>query len=86
MLFSWYSNYSPPAVRVLSECNLANRDFWPYVFTGCNLCAREQETVRLLTERYAFVDEVAPTSPETSFFGWALALLLMCFFLWRVLS
>jgi hypothetical protein len=27
-----------------------------------------QETGGLLTERYAFVDEVAPTSPETSFF------------------
>jgi len=26
-----------------------------------------QETGGLLTERYTFVDEVAPTSPETSF-------------------
>jgi uroporphyrinogen-III synthase len=67
--FSRYSNDSPSAVRVLFECNLANRDFWPYVFTGCNLCARGQETGGSLTERYAFVDEVAPTSPETSFFG-----------------
>jgi len=65
---SRYNQDWPSAVQVLFECNLANRGFWPYVFTDCNLCARGQETGGLWTERYAFVDEVAPNITRNQFF------------------
>ena len=85
-----YSRDWTSAVQVLFAFNLANRDFWPHVLIYCNLCCtgKGQETCGLLTERYTFVDEVAPTSLETRFFGGvgALVLLLMCFFLCHVLN
>jgi len=82
---SRYNQDSPSAVQVLFECNLANRGFWPYVFTNCNLCARGQETGGLVAcglRGTHLLMRWHPTSPETSFFwGGALTLLLMYFFL-----
>lgn len=64
---SRYSNYSPSAVQELFEFHLANRDFWPYVFTVCNLCALGLLAC-LLRDTHLLM-RWPPTSHETSFLG-----------------